>query len=243
MFGHFYNESIRKLTVAFGSLFNEIYVIHYNSDDTEKEKIKVPITYSSKEKYIRRLSESSGIKNDTKIQISLPALSFEMASVEYDATRHLNKLNKKVVTKAGNPPYITYQEVPYNISFSLYSYTRNMDDNLQILEQIVPYFSPDFVVTLNLNNIDTKLAVPIALTNVAVQETYEGNMMDRRIIASSFNFVCRTRLYAPITEETVIETSQLNFGNILGDDTNQTLYTGSATGSTSDYTKGDFTYE
>lgn len=243
MFGHFYNESIRKLTVAFGSLFNEIYVTHYNSDDTENQKIQVPITYGAKEKFIRRLFESSGIKGDTKLQKTLPLLSFEMASVDYDPSRHLNKLNKKIITNTGDPAYVAYQEVPYNISYSLYAYTRNMDDNLQILEQIVPYFSPEFIVTLNLNNIDTELSVPISLTNVAVQESYEGNMLDRRIIASSFNFVCKTRLYAPITEQQVISNSQLNFGRILGDESTEVLYTGSATGSTSDYTSGDFIYD
>jgi len=243
MFGHFYNESIRKLTVAFGSLFNEIYIVRYNSDGSENKKIQVPITYGSKEKYLRRLTEPSGIQEDTKLQITLPRMSFEMDSITYDPVRHLNKLNRKIITTAGSDAAVTYQEVPYNISFSLYSYTRNMDDNLQVLEQIIPYFSPEFIVSLNLNDIDSDLSVPISLTNVAVQEQYEGNFMDRRIIASSFSFVCKTRIYSPITEQRLITTSQLDFGKILGDDTTEVLHSGSATGSTSDYSKGDFVYE
>ena len=243
MFGHFYNESIRKLTVAFGSLFNEIYTIRYNQDGTENQKTLVPITYGSKEKYLRRLTEPSGIYDDTKLQITLPRLSFEMASVNYDPTRHLNKLNRKIITNEGENAFVTFQEVPYNISYSLYAYTRNMDDNLQIIEQIVPYFSPEFIVSLNLNKIDTNLSVPISLSSVAVQETYEGNMLDRRIIASSFNFICKTRVYSPITEETLVNTSNLDFGSILGDGSTQILYSGGATGSTLDYTKGDFIYD
>lgn len=242
MFGHFYNESLRKLTVAFGALFNEIYVVKYNDDGSENKKIQVPITYSSKEKFIRRLEEPSGISENTKVQITLPRLSFELASINYDPTRHLNKINQKITTNAGDVSYVTFQEVPYNITFSLYAYTRNMDENLQIIEQILPYFSPEFIVTLNLNYIDQELAVPISLTNVAVQEDYEGNMLTRRIIASSFNFVCRTRVYAPINESLPITTSNLGLGNILFDDTTETLYTGGATGSTSDYSKGDFIY-
>jgi hypothetical protein len=242
MFGHFYNESLRKLTVAFGALFNEIFIIRENEDGSEQSKVQVPITYGSKEKFIRRLEEPSGISDNTKIQITLPRISFEIASINYDPIRHLNKLNKKVVTYAGDKTYETFQEVPYNISFSLYAYTRTMEDNLQIVEQIIPYFSPEFIVSLNLNKIDRDLSVPITLSNVAIQESYEGNMMDRRVIASSFNFVAKTRLYAPIKEVVPIVTSELNFGNILGD-TNNILYTGSATGSTSDYTSGDFIYE
>lgn len=244
MFGHFYNESLRKLTVAFGALFNEIYVVKYNEDDSENKKIQVPITYSSKEKFIRRLQEPSGISDKTKVQITLPRLSFELASINYDPNRHLNKINQKVTTVPGDPSYVTFQEVPYNVTFSLYAYTRNMDENLQIIEQIIPYFSPEFIVSLNLNYIDQDLAVPISLSNVAIQEDYEGNMLNRRIIASSFNFICRTRIYAPINESVPITTSSLSLGRILFDDSlEENLYTGGATGSTSDYTQGDFIYD
>jgi hypothetical protein len=242
MFGHFYNESLRKLTVAFGALFNEIYVIRKNEDGSEQNKVQVPITYGSKEKFIRRLDEPSGISDKTKLQITLPRMGFEIASINYDPIRHLNKLNKKVINSAGDTTYETFQEVPYNISFSLYAYTRTMDDNLQIVEQIIPYFSPEFIVSLNLNKLDTNLSVPITLSSVAIQESYEGNMMDRRIIASSFNFIAKTRLYSPIRETIPVVTSQMSFGTILGDSDNL-LYTGSVTGSTADYTIGDFIYE
>jgi len=242
MFGHFYNESIRKLTVAFGALFNEIYVVREKEDGSEDRKIQVPITYGSKEKFLRRLEEPSGITDKTKVQITLPRMSFEIASINYDPIRHLNKMNLKTKNTAGEPTYVMYQEVPYNISFSLYAYTRTMEDNLQIIEQIIPYFSPEFIVSLNLNKMDMDLNVPISLSNVAIQETYEGNMLDRRIIASSFNFTCKTRVYAPIRENVPISTAQLNFGNILGD-TNNVLYSGGITGNTLDFTIGDFIYE
>jgi len=235
MFGHFYNESLRKLTIAFGSLFDEIYVTKKNSDGSENSKIQVPIQYASKEKFLRRLEEQSGISDNTKIQISLPRLSFELGSINYDPTRHLNKINTRVKRTDGSDPMFSFQEVPYNVSFSLFCYTRNMDENLQIIEQILPYFSPEFTVTLNLNGIEKTLDVPIVLTDVAMQEQYEGNFLDRRIIASTFNFVCKTRVYGEIKSQTPIVSSTISLVNEFPSGATQDIFNEGATGSTTDY--------
>tara|TARA_R100000951_G_scaffold14837_1_gene11624 strand:+ start:1808 stop:2551 length:744 start_codon:yes stop_codon:yes gene_type:complete len=246
MFGNFeYNESLRKLTVAFGSLFNEIYVERKNADGTSNSKIKVPLIYSSKEKFIQRLEQQSGISDETKIQVSLPRLGFEMTNIDYDPTRHLNKLNKRRYTVAGEPTKSVFQEVPYNVSFTLFAYTRNMEDNLQIVEQIVPYFSPEFIVTLNLNSVDKKLDVPITLGNVAIQETYDGNFLDRRILASTFGFVCKTRLYAPIETEQIIVDVQGDMVEILGlnDEFIGNEQSIGVSGNSGDLTIGDIEYD
>ena len=240
MFGHFYNESLRKLVVAFGSLFNDIYVARYNSDNSENSRIKVPLIYSSKEKFIQRLEQQSGISDQTKLEITLPRMGFDIASIDYDPTRHLNKLNKRFRRVAGSNEVESFQEVPYNVAFTLFAYTRNMDDNLQIIEQI----SPEFIVTLNLNEIETKLDVPIVLGQVALQETYDGNFMDRRIIASTFSFVCKTRLYSKIEGSTLVVNSSSTLNQIVGSsDVSDLVQTISATGSTSDYAQGDAQYD
>lgn len=244
MFGHFYNESLRKLTVAFGSLFNEIYVERKNADGTINSKLKIPLIYSSKEKFIQRLEQQSGISDETKIEVSLPRLGFEMTGIDYDPTRHLNKLNKRRYSVAGEGTQTMYQEVPYNVGFTLFAFSRNMDDNLQIVEQIVPYFSPEFIVTLNFNAVDSKLDVPITLGNVAVQETFDGNFLDRRIVASTFGFTCKTRLYTEIKNETVIVNSSSSMIEISGlnDEFSQTTQTTGVTGSTLDFSIGDIEY-
>lgn len=238
MFGHFHNESLRKLVVAFGSLFNSIEVKRYNEDGSEKSTNRVPLTYAPKEKFVRRLEEQSGISDTTKIQTILPKMSFEMSSINYDPNRHLNKINTRVSRIDGSNPLVSFQEVPYNIGFSLYAYTRHMEDNLQIIEQILPYFTPEFLVTLNLNAIDTKLDVPIVLSNVAIQEQAEGNFLDRRIIASNFNFMCKTRVYGKIESEIPITDSGIDFFN-------DEVSSGSVgqTGSTDDYSSGGVVYE
>ena len=188
--------------------------------------------------------EQSGITDKTKVQVTLPRLGFELSGIDYDPTRHLNKVNKRVARIPGENASLSFQEVPYNIGFSLYCFTRTMDDNLQIIEQIAPQFAPEFIVTLNLNKIDTKLDVPIVLQNVGLQEQYEGNFLDRRVIASVFNFVCKTRLYSEIKQQSVVVSSSIALSNILGDttDSSETISTLGATGSTGDggYTAGDY---
>tara|TARA_Y100001972_G_scaffold118436_1_gene158538 strand:+ start:59 stop:790 length:732 start_codon:yes stop_codon:yes gene_type:complete len=239
MFDFYYNQSLRKLVVAFGSLFNEIFVVRENADGTENQRIRVPIAYGPKEKFIRRLEEQSGISDSTKVQITLPRLGFEISSIDYDPTRHLNKTIQRSNTTSS-----TFQEVPYNVGFSLYTFTRTMTDNLQIIEQIAPYFNPEFIVTLKLNEIDTDLDVPIVLSNIGIQEDYEGNYLDRRLIASSLNFVCKTRLYSKIQTSPVIAGITIDL-NILGDfgdtgDVGNIGITGATGDDISDYIAGDF---
>ena len=243
MFNYYDNQSLRKLVIAFGSIFNEIYVTRSNSSGTELQRLRVPLTYGSKEKFLRKLEEQSGISDESKVEITLPRLSFEISSIDYDPSRHLNKINKRVSRVAGTNTSISFQEVPYNISFSLFCFTRTMDDNLQILEQILPQFSPEFIVSLNLNKIDTKLDVPIALSNVALQEQYDGNFMDRRIIASSFNFSCKYRLYSEIKESPVIRGATLDLGQISESGSEDLLSQIGATGNTgsdSGYVPGEY---
>lgn len=218
MFNYYDNESIRKVVIAFGSLFNNIYVSRKNSSDVEQSRIRVPIGYGPKEKYIRRLEEESGITDTTKVQLTLPRLSFEIASIDYDPARHLNKLNKRYEQVAGENSKDIFMEVPYNIGFSLYLYTRTMDDNLQIIEQILPYFAPEFIVTLKLNDLDTKVDVPIVLNSTAIQEIYEGNFMERRLLASSLQFTAKTRLYPKVETSPITLSSTVNERQVLGDE-------------------------
>ena len=243
MFNHYYNESLRKLVVAFGSLFNNIYVVREDKNSSEVNRIQIPLTYGPKEKFIRRLQEQSGISDDTKVQLTLPRMGFEISNIDYDPTRHLNKLNKRLITEAGKPTAETFQETPYNVGFSLYAFTRNMDDNLQIIEQILPHFTPDFIVSLNLNSIDYKLDVPIVLSNVSIQEEYEGNFLERRVIASAFNFTCKTRIYSEIKQVPVITGVTIDTSLFVGDNDSKLFKRGiNVTGGTSDFIAGDISY-
>ena len=215
MFQYFYNESIRKTTLAFGGLFDEIFLAKKLSNGST-EKIRVPITYSGKEKFVRRLTEASSISNNVKIETLLPKLAFEITNFQYDSNRKVNKLNKKFKVTP-DTLYQGYSEVPYNIQFGLYCFTRNVDDNLQIIEQILPYFSPEFIVTVKMNDLDSNIDVPIVLNSLNLSDSYEGDMSTRRAVISTFSFTAKAYVYSKVMSSGngIIKEADIN---ILEDD-------------------------
>ena len=190
MFTQFYNESVRKMVIGFGSRFNDIRVIRKNADGTTKETIRVPLSYGPKEKFLRRIQESSSISDTTHTQITLPRLGFDITGFAYDPSRKGNKLRtRKGISDDGISAAWNYNEVPYDISFGLYSFTRNQDDNLQVIEQILPYFTPEFIVTIKVNDVNNKIDIPIILNGVSTIEEYEGEFDTRRIIRIFRNYI------------------------------------------------------
>ena len=212
MFEYFYNQTLRKLTLAFGGLFDEIYVSKDTSDG-KIERTRVPLTYSGKEKFIRRINEASSISNNVKIETLLPKMAFEMTNLQYDPARKVNKINKKFKSSLVNGETYTqqaYAQVPYNVQFSLYCFTRTVDDNLQIMEQILPYFSPEFIVTLKMNEVDTNVDVPIILNTTNMTEQYEGDMTTRRSVVSSFSFTAKAHIFSRVSGFGIIKEIDIN---------------------------------
>jgi|TARA_R100000152_G_C6722053_1_gene147903 hypothetical protein len=202
MFSTFYNESMRKLVIGFGSLFNNLNVRYFDSSGTETQKVRIPLSYSPKEKFIARLNEGGSILEDkTKVKAILPRLGFDITGINYDPTRTINKL-KKMRKRDGLTTSSMFNEVPYNISFGLYAFTSSIDENLQVIEQILPYFSPEFIVSINMNSVHDKVDVPIVLSNINIQEEYEGNFLNRRFISTTFEFLAKSYVYGPITSAT-----------------------------------------
>jgi hypothetical protein len=194
MFNKFYNGSIRRMVVAFGSLFNQIYI-----DRQEASGIKsmlVPISYAPKEKYKVRLAQDPVLDNIN--QITLPRMAFEITGYVYDSVRKRNSINKTLYPSASVNTGVQYSfaEVPYNIDFGLYVYVRNMEDGLRIIEQILPQFSPEFVVTVNFDRDNRSVDVPIFLNSVSSEEDYEGDYYgNRRSIIFTLNFTMKAYIF------------------------------------------------
>lgn len=208
MFTTFYHNSVRNIVIAFGSLFNDIYVTRKNADGTTKEQIKVPISYGPSEKFIRRISESSSITDDAKVSITLPRLGFELTSMDYDGQRKRNTMSKRNLIADTGVTIVSfdYAEVPYNFSFRLSALVRHMDDGLQIVEQILPYFTPEFNVTINMNSLHSKIDVPVILQSTAITEDYEGDFDARRNLQFDFEFVAKSYVYGPVKTSKIIKT-------------------------------------
>lgn len=214
MFGYYYNKSLRKLIVGFGTLFSNIYVHHENGDG-DPTKIQVPITYSSQEKFIQRLLNPSSITDGTRIENQLPRISFMMTNIISDPSRRrvrfspslsLNSVSG-VCQNTGNE---IANEIPVNVGFNLFVYTRHVDDMLQIVEQIMPFFVPDHVISMDLNDNQSSVNIPIVMVSNNVTDRYEGDFNSRRLHITTFNFLAKSYIYGNLKNVTTIASSDNN---------------------------------
>jgi len=212
MFDYFYNKNLRKLVVGFGALFNNIFVDHDNPDNGPDLHIRVPITYASQEKFIRRLLEPSSINDGIRIENQLPRMSYIMTNVATDASRRRNRNTPLLSRPNGNctdTPAIITEQVPVNVGFSLFIYTRHIDDTLQIVEQIIPYFNPDHIISMSLNSAQDNVKIPISMISNSISERYDGDMSGRRINISSFSFVAKSYIFGKVQNITDIDSITL----------------------------------
>ena len=211
MFGeHFYHKKIRNTVIAFGTIFNNVNIKRLYSSGNPLQNIKVPLSYSPKEKFLARLDAQQDLTgDDSKVAITLPRMSFEITGYSYDATRKLNKNQKitKVTTNADTTKMNNqYMPVPYNVNFSLNVYTANSDDGLQIIEQILPFFQPDYTVTMiEDTTMDTKRDIPFILNNVDYSDDYSGSLTSLRRIIYTLSFTAKVYLYGPISTNAIIK--------------------------------------
>jgi hypothetical protein len=211
-----YHKTIRKLVVAFGNLFNEIKLARYDSDGEEVEHFLVPLVYGGKEKYVSRLEGDPDL--DKKVQVTLPIMSFEMGSMNYDAGRKLNTNVRNSVASGGSTTSLAvYNPVPFDFEFSLYVYVRNIEDGAQLMEKILPYFTPDYTISLNMiPEMGLVKQVPIILKSVSNEIDYEGDYNTNiRSIIWTLSFTVKGYLYGPVTEPKIIRASYTNIINDL----------------------------
>ena len=216
----FYHQTIRKYVAVFGTLFNDINIERKNSSGTVVERLKVPLAYGPKQKWLLAVQDTTA---DRKvIATRTPRMGFAMTGISYDTVRKLNTIgrNVKANTSSTTTSMVTmYNPVPYNFDFSLFILVKNAEDGTQILEQILPYFTPEFTVTVNtIPDMNIKADVPIVLNSSSVADEYEGDLSTRRTITWTLSFVLKGFIYPNITSGQVIKTIEVNF-RIPGGDT------------------------
>jgi len=217
MFGkHFYHESLRKVVVAFGTIFNNITIHRTDSSGNVVQSIKVPLAYSPKEKFLARLEQQPNLDN-REFSITLPRMGFEITGLAYDSSRKLTRVQKYSKVKSnedGKKMNFNYTPVPYNISMNLYVFTATAEDGLQIIEQILPYFQPDYTVTVNVvPDLGIKRDIPIVLGNIGYEDTYDGSFTQRRAVIYTLGFTAKTYLFGPMNNQGVIKTVQADIGS------------------------------
>ena len=219
---NFYNEGIRKLTIAFGQIFNNIIIENTSSTGAVTKRIRVPLAYAPKEKFLVRLEQQESLTDDREVAITLPRLGFEITGLSYDSTRKLTRTQKTVKVRQSDSTVLNYQytPVPYNVNFSLYSFTATAENGLQIVEQILPFFQPDYTVTIRVNpDMNIIRDVPIVLNSVNYEDTYNGEFTRRRAVIYTLNFTAKTYIFGPMSKQGIIRKAQAD----LGADTDPTL--------------------
>lgn len=192
----FYHGVIRKTIVAFGSMFTDIK-IQRKKENNVIQTIAVPIAYSQKEKWVQAVER---IPDNTKDSYaSLPRIGFEIIGYNYDPTRKLSKLNTiSCLTVDGRKQ--TYSPAPYNVDINLYFATKTQEDGLQILEQILPTFTPEHVLRIKaIEDLNIFQDVPFILNSVSVQDDYEGDLESRRFVIHTLSFTAKLNLYGAVT--------------------------------------------
>ena len=218
----FYNESIRKTVVAFGSLFNSVYV------NVGNDIVRVPLSYAPKQKWFDRINNGK-LEDGRTFAMTLPRMGFEITSYSYDPDRKRNTITKVIKTPNGfnntkKQQTFRWAEVPYKLEFGLYIMAKNMDTGLRIVESILPYFTPDFNVTINFTEIDKQIDVPVVLNSIDSEDIYEGDFDDRRTIMFTLSFTVKTNIYGPLRDSKAIKQVQVGIH-----DTSKRGVTGTAT--------------
>jgi len=208
MFGnYFYHERVRRSVAIFGKVFNDIYVLRKNSTGAVISTVKVPLSYAPKAKFLDRIREQADLASGQRVALKLPRMSFEIVSYTYDPTRQLQKTSNFMQTgstAAQRAKINAY--VPYNITFQLNVYAKTQDDALQIVEQIMPYFAPQYNLTMAPISAypDLKEDVPITLQSVDFADDFEGDVATRRTIIYTLTFEMKANFYGPIADKNVI---------------------------------------
>ena len=207
MFGdHFYHETIKRSVSVFGTLFNNISI--KRADGT---LMKVPLAYGPRQKWIARLQQQAelGLGGTPRTAVSLPRMAFEISSIEYDSTRKLSKKTQYKKAKSSDPTVMQYQyaPAPYNIGFELSILVKNTDDGLQIIEQIFPYFTPDYTVTIHtVPDMNETRDIPIILTSISQTDEYEGDFTTRQVLTYALSFTMKNYIYGPVLDSEIIRT-------------------------------------
>jgi hypothetical protein len=210
----YYHGSIRKAIVAFGRLFSDVYIDRKQGDSvtgTTIQRLHIPISYAPREKWLVRLEQQSDLENNVT-QISLPRMSFEINSYSYDSSRKVNRMSQ---IKSGNTTNMNavYTPVPYNVKISMYVVTKTQEDGLQIIEQILPTFTPEYTLQINMvPEMGITMDVPIILNSVYVEDQYDGNFEDRRYVTHTLDFEMKLNLYGPVSTQKVITKVDVNVG-------------------------------
>jgi hypothetical protein len=203
---HFYNATTRKYIALFGTLFNKIVITRNDNTDTEIQKIVVPIAYGPWQKFLSRITQDPEFAQ--KSAITLPRMSFEINNIIYDGTRKvasIQKVSKLLKGETNGSKSFLWTGSPYNLDFSLYIMTKYSEDGVKVVEQILPFFKPEWTTTVKLIDDLDPIDIPLILNGVTSEELYEGSYEERKSVLWTLNFTMKCWYFGPERQKKVIK--------------------------------------
>ena len=205
-----YNKIIRKCVIGFGTLFNNIEVRKENKDGSIYSRMKVPLAYGPRQKFLARLEQQADLNQ--KVAITVPRLSFEMTGISYDSSRKLSPIT--MTMKADDASTVKKQmtPVPYNLNFELNVISKTNDEALEILEQIVPVFQPSYQMTIKLvDDMADYRDIPIVLNSITYSDDYEGSFDDKKITLITMNYTVKSYIFGPVGTAGPIKKAKIDY--------------------------------
>ena len=213
---YFYNQTTRKYVALFGTIFNQIKIQRRDNNGTLVQSIIVPLSYAPFQKILARLQSDPDLLNSTRPAIVLPRMAFEITNIAYDPSRKIAstmKMRKEAKAETDSSRNFVYSSVPYNIDFSLYIMTKYSEDATQIMEQILPFFTPDWTVTAKMVPDLDPVDIPIILNSVTNEDLYEGDFIERRSILYTLNFTLKGYYFGPEKQRKVIKFIDMRYAS------------------------------
>ena len=211
--GHFYHEHIKRAVAVFGTLFNNMSVVKKNGSGNVISTIKVPLAYGPRQKFLARIQDEKYL-TDPKLAIRLPRMSFEIISMSYDTNTKLQKgVTRTLASSDPTKKQTILNPVGYRMGLQLNIMTKNQDEALQLLEQIVPFFQPEYTVTVKEVQNNFKSDMPFVLQSVTMSDDYEGDFLSRRAIIYTLEFETRVRFYGPLSDKGIIRRVDATFAD------------------------------
>lgn len=214
MFGtEFYNETTRRYVAVMGTLFNDITISRKDNSGTTVQRMKVPVNYGPMQKFLAMMEQDPDF---TAPAITLPRISFEIIDMAYDSERNLTSLKK--ITR-GSPTSDSsinsiYTPAPYNLTFQLNIMTKYAEDGTKILEQILPFFKPEFTASVKLiDDMELYYDIPITLQSITHEDVYEGDFTSRRALIWTLTFTMKGYYFGPVSQRKVIKFAKADLYN------------------------------
>jgi len=200
----FYNQTTRRYIALFGSLFNKLSITREDNQGTEIQRMVVPIAYGPYQKFLARVMQDPNLNYPAAI--SLPRMSFEITSMSYDGTRKIGSLNRliKDPTADGSQPH-RWSPAPYNLEFNLYIMTKYAEDGTKIMEQVLPYFKPEYTFTARIIDDLPAIDLPLILNSVSAEDIYDGDFETRRSLMWTLSFTLKGFYFGPTRTAKVIK--------------------------------------